>query len=387
MARIIDKINERRRAPMQRQRDDDDAKHRQPLYYSFEFFPPKTEAGLDNLLKRMDRMARRLDPLFIDVTWGAQGSTAVRSLAVASHAQRFGGVNVLLHLTCAGMSREATLHALQQCKVSGIRNLLVLRGDPPRGTRCWKPNSTAGAFFDRAIDMVQFIRQEYGDWFGIAVAGHPEGHAASTSREQELVHLKEKMDAGADLIISQFFYNVEVFQQFVRDCRGVGITAPILPGILPIQSFSAFTRMTEYCNTSVPSHVMDRLEPVKYDDEAVKDIGVEIAVDMCRQLLENDGDDIDGIHFYTLNLERSVTRILLGMGVIEDVTLPEQGETRNERSVSLSDVVPTSRPLPWRPSAMEERIREEVRPINWANRPKSYVMRTETWDEFPNVRW
>jgi methylenetetrahydrofolate reductase (NADPH) len=384
MSRILDKIEERRR----KCGGDHDGK---PLYYSFEFFPPKTEAGLDNLLTRIDRMARRLDPLFIDVTWGSSGSTAVRSLAVASHAQRFGGVNVLLHLTCSGMSREQLISALQQAKASGIRNVLVLRGDPPRGKRAWKPGDTSGAYCDRALDLVHLIKEEYGDYFGIVVAGHPEGHPSSASRDDELKHLKEKIDAGADLIMTQFFYDTKVFLSFVKDCRAAGITSPILPGIMPIQSYSSFVRMTKYCNISVPQHVMDRLEPVKDDDEAIKEIGVEISVDMCRELLSTPEEEggIDGIHFYTLNLERSVTRILLGMEVIDVVTpAPNSNNKKFERGASLSDVHPisTARPLPWRPSALEERSKEEVRPINWANRPKSYVMRTETWDEFPNVR-
>ena len=202
-------------------------------------------------------------------------------------------------------------------------------------------------------------------------------------------HLKEKMDAGADLIMTQFFYDCDAFLDFVKGCRAEGILCPILPGIMPIQSYSSFVRMTTYCNISVPQHVMDRLEPVKDDDEAIKDIGVEIAVDMCKKLLSTPAEEggVDGIHFYTLNLERSVTRILLGVGVIDVLERAETGTGKSSRGYSLSDVVPASmaRSLPWRPSALDERSKEEVRPINWANRPKSYVMRTETWDEFPNV--
>lgn len=383
MGRILDTIVERRQKV--------NTVPGKPLYYSFEFFPPKTEAGLDNLLTRIDRMARRLDPLFIDVTWGSSGSTAVRSLAVASHAQRFGGVNVLLHLTCAGMTRDQLLNTLQQAKGSGIRNILALRGDPPRGTRAWKPGDVTGGYCNRAIDLVRLIREEYGDYFCIVVAGHPEGHPSSTSREEEMIHLKEKMDAGADLIMTQFFYDCDAFLDFVKLCRATGISSPILPGIMPIQSYSSFVRMTNYCNISVPKHVMDRLEPVKDDDEAIKDIGVEIAVDMCHKLLSTPPEEggVDGIHFYTLNLERSVTRILLGVGVVDVLERAASGTGKSSRGYSLSDVVPasTARSLPWRPSALDERSKEEVRPINWANRPKSYVMRTETWDEFPNGRW
>ncbi|CAB9517675.1 Methylenetetrahydrofolate reductase [Seminavis robusta] len=384
-------------------------------YYSFEFFPPKTEAGLDNLMTRIDRMTRRLEPLFVDVTWGSAGSTSARTLAVASFAQRYCGVDVLCHLTTTRMTQQQLLQALEQAKSCGIRNILALRGDPPKGKRSWKPGDISGGDCDRASDLVKLIKEEYGDWFGIAVAGHPEGHPSSNSTEEELEHLLQKVNAGAEFIITQFFYDVQLFLQFVRRCRAKGITCPILPGIMPIQSYSSFVRMTRYCGISVPPHVMEQLEPVKEDDEAVKEIGCKIAADMCQEILtasiENDEYGIDGLHFYTLNLERSVTRILLRMGAI-DLIQPSQVATDTDDPSALQQLTqglnqagnnkasPTAannnhdtirssagRPLPWRPSAMDQRSKEEVRPINWANRPKSYVRRTEDWDEFPNGRW
>ncbi len=205
-------------------------------YYSFEFFPPKTEAGLDNLFTRIDRMSSRLDPLFIDVTWGESGSTAARSMAVASHAQRYCGVDVLLHLTCTGMTVDQLTAVLRQAKSHGIQNILALRGDPPRGKRSWEPNDMSGGECGRAIDLVRLIRKLYGDYFCIAVAGHPERHPSSScmSLEEELGHLKEKIDAGADFIITQFFYDAQVFLDYVRNCRAAGITCPILPGLLPM---------------------------------------------------------------------------------------------------------------------------------------------------------
>jgi len=203
-------------------------------YYSFEFFPPKTEAGLDNLLTRIDRMSTRLDPLFIDVTWGESGSTSARSIAIAAHAQRYCGVDVLLHLTCTGVTKPQLAAFLKQAKSHGVQNILALRGDPPRGKRSWCNDDVSGGECDRAIDLVRFIRQEYGDYFCIAVAGHPEGHPASQSEDEELNHLKEKVDAGVDFIITQFFYDADLFLAYVRRCRSIGITCPILPGILPM---------------------------------------------------------------------------------------------------------------------------------------------------------
>lgn len=411
MARIIDKITERRQQQRARPSLEEASKNgtsstvnniynnnntSAAFYYSFEFFPPKTEAGLDNLLTRIDRMARRLDPLFIDVTWGSAGVTAARTMAVASNAQKYLGMDVLLHLSVQGMTRDRLKQVLDQAKASGIHNILALRGDPPPGQRSWKVGDISGGECDRAIDLVRLVRELHGDYFGIAVAGHPEGHPSSTNKDEEMKHLKEKVDAGADFIITQFFYDTDIFLNYVARCRKAGIGCPILPGIMPIQSFNSFTRMTEYCDVAVPAKLWERLEPVKDDDEAVKEIGCEVAAEMCHRIL-NEAEGVDGVHFYTLNLERSVTRILMTMGAIDVVVGPDEeskgiAESGSELSNSPSLVAPirtrAGRQYPWRPSAMADRSKnEQVRPINWANRPKSYVMRTEDWDEFPNGRW
>lgn len=411
MVRIIDKILQRRKQFKSHRRQESHEKseaqaagkdeggtslENPPLngwYYSLEFFPPKTEAGLDNLLTRIDRMARRLDPLFIDVTWGS-AATAANTMAVATHAQKYLGVDVLLHLSTVDMTYDQIEKVLNQARASGIHNILVIRGDPPRGIRSWGVNDVSGGYCDRAIDLVRLIRELHGDYFGIAVAGHPEGHPSSTSRDEEIAHLKEKVDAGAHFIITQLFYDVDVFLDFVTRCRAAGIDCPILPGIMPIQSYTSFKRMTDYCQVAVPDHVWKRLDPVKGDDEAVKEVGCEIAANMCRRILSEADGTIDGVHFYTLNLERSVTLILMSMGAIDVVDPTKEDETKESNVLTTSSAHTDSvrsaagRTLPWRPSAMEKRSKnEQVRPINWANRPKSYVMRTEDWDEFPNGRW
>ena len=285
------------------------------------------------------------------------------------------------------MSRSDLLRVLRLAKESGTRNILALRGDPPVGKRSWEVGQVSGGECDRAIDLVKLIRQEFRQEFCIAVAGHPEGHPSSPTRELELQHLKEKVDAGADFILTQFFYDTDVFLQFVRKCREIGISCPIIPGIMPIQSYNVFEKMTRYCNIKVPQAVWDRLDPVKDDDEAVKEIGCEIAAEMCRRI-KSEGDGVDGVHFYTLNLERSVTQILVRIGAVDQVS-PVTGDETELSASGPCETVRTnaSRQFPWRPSALEKRSSEAVRPINWANRPKSYVMRTEDWDEFPNGRW
>jgi methylenetetrahydrofolate reductase (NADPH) len=383
-------------------------------HYSFEFFPPKTEAGLDNLLTRIDRMSRRLDPLFVSITWGANGSTLSRTLAIASHAQRFACVDVLLHLSCTGLTREQIAQVLGMAKSSGVRNILALRGDPPHPKRAWKEGDVSGGECDRAIDLVKLIRKLHGDYFGIGVAGHPEGHPSSEKSDEgkivEMQHLKEKLAAGADFIITQFFYDVDIFLEYVNRCKSAGINCPIIPGIMPIQSYSSLLKMTQFCAISVPSSVLERLERVRHDDEAVKKIGCEIAAEMCNRILSDtssSSSNVHGFHFYTLNLERSTTRILASLGALDidstsaaaaaanenDTEATTASDTnddedqivaRRERQESISEKArATRRVLPWKPSTMENRRKEDVRPINWSNRPKSYVMRTDDWDEFP----
>lgn len=407
MVRIIEKIHARRVENRHRRLHRDDHTHSQMStsqqqqkedgsdhsiddknpnwYYSLEFFPPKTEAGLDNLFTRIDRMVRRLEPLFIDVTW--THLSAASALALASHAQKYLGVDVLLHLSAVNLSRQRIAQILEQARQSGIQNILALRGDPPKGL-AWTVGDVSGGDCDRAIDLVRLIRELHGDYFGIAVAGHPEGHPSSDNAQQEMEHLKDKIDAGADFIVTQFFYDTDKCLDFVRRCRNAGIAVPILPGIMPIQSYSSFERMTSYCRIAVPDKIWQQLDQVKDDDEAVKELGCTIAVDMCRRLLHDPSTDIDGLHFYTLNLERSVTRTLMDLGLINVIAASPDDDV--DPTSSHADTVRSKagRVLPWRPSAVEKRSKNElVRPINWANRPYSYVRRTEDWDEFPNGRW
>jgi methylenetetrahydrofolate reductase (NADPH) len=198
----------------------------------------------------------------------------------------------------------------------------------------------------------------------MANLGYPEGHLDSMDKEVDLLHLKEKVEAGADYIVTQLFYDTELYLNWVQKVRALGITTPILPGIMPIQNYSGFKRMTTLCKTYVPQFIYDDLEPIKDDDLAVKDYGVKLAIEMCTKMRESGQL---GFHFYTLNLERSTRLILEGMGF-----------------VARPEVV---KRLPWNPSLAANRQNEDVRPIFWRNRPKSYVNRTNSWDEFPNGRW
>lgn len=334
-------------------------------FFSFEYFPPKTDSGVINLYKRAERMAF-VEPLFCDVTWGAGGSTSNLTLDLSGNIQQYLGVDVMMHLTCTNMPAGKVLEGLEGAKAHGIRNILALRGDPPAGKEWTKCEDG----FEHGTDLVRFIRANYGDYFGICVAGYPEGHPAgfladAMTFDAEMAYLKEKVDAGADFIISQMFYDVDVFLNFVKRCRSDGINVPILPGILPIQNFIGFKKMTGFCKTKVPVAIANAMEAIKDDKEAVKEFGIRLGVDMCRRILKS--GLCPGIHFYTLNLENSV------MGIIDQLNLIPRTES--------------IRSLPWRPATVDKRRQEKVRPIFWANRPKSYLDRTSTWDDYPNGRW
>jgi methylenetetrahydrofolate reductase (NADPH) len=328
-------------------------------FFSFEYFPPKTEAGVLNLYSRMERMSL-FEPAFIDVTWGAGGTTAELTLELSVNAHNFFGMDAMMHLTCTDMPIQKLKHALQSAKEAGIRNILALRGDPSRGAESWEQCEDG---FAHAAELVKFIRQEYGDYFGICVAGYPEGHIEAQSLEEDLKHLKTKVDAGADFIITQVFYDTSLFLDFVKRAREIGILVPIIPGIMPIQNYNAFRRMTSFCKTHVPEKIWKAIKPIRDDDAAVKQYGVDLAIEMSRELMSA---GIPGIHIYTLNLEKSARLILEGL----DLIAKNQG-----------------RKLPWKPSQVPRRQKEDVRPIFWANRPNSYLKRTSSWDEFPNGRW
>ncbi|PWZ52750.1 Methylenetetrahydrofolate reductase 1 [Zea mays] len=352
--------------------------------FSFEYFPPKTEEGVENLFERMDRMVAH-GPSFCDITWGAGGSTADLTLEIANRMQNMVCVETMMHLTCTNMPVEKIDHALETIKSNGIQNVLALRGDPPHGQD--KFVQVEGGFAC-ALDLVQHIRAKYGDYFGITVAGYPEAHPDAIQGEggatleaysNDLAYLKRKntfllvhepnnklktVDAGADLIVTQLFYDTDIFLKFVNDCRQIGITCPIVPGIMPINNYKGFLRMTGFCKTKIPSEITAALDPIKDNEEAVRQYGIHLGTEMCKKILAT---GIKTLHLYTLNMDKSAIGILMNLGLIEESKV--------------------SRPLPWRPATNVFRVKEDVRPIFWANRPKSYLKRTLGWDQYPHGRW
>ncbi|WVN89599.1 methylenetetrahydrofolate reductase [Cryptococcus depauperatus CBS 7841] len=291
------------------------ASRREP-FHNFEFFPPLTEAGLVNLLDRIHRLTSSPlpRPLIVSVTWGAGGSTSDKSLELAERIFKM-GVEVMLHLTCTNMPKEKIDFTLQRCKEIGIQNILALRGDPPRSEE-YAISTPLPDFFKHADDLVRYIRAEHGSYFCIGVAGYPTLHPDSKSEEAEFKWLKVKCDAGADFIVTQLFYDTEGFLDWVKTCRAQGISLSIIPGIMPIQSFASFRRLVNLTKTPIPFSITADLQPISADDAAVKRYGAELATKMVRRIL--DSGFVSGVHFCTLNLEKSVWTILDNLGWMEE---------------------------------------------------------------------
>lgn len=396
-------------------------------FWSFEFFPPKTVQGLANLYNRIARMRTNLDPSWIHVTWGAGGTTGGKSLELAGRIQKgkldpdvdlvsnevkqigpgsqhitdvqggenwqgetADGCDVCLHLTCTNVEKKSLDETLATAKRLGIRNILALRGDPPRGEEYWV---AADERFQHATDLVRYIREQYGDFFCLGVAGYPEGHADYVDRDvqRDLRYLKEKQDAGAQYIVTQLFYDVNRFLSWYKDCRSIGITIPILPGIMPIQNYQSFRRMTNLCKVQVPKLILDALEPIKSDDAAVKEYGVSLSIHTIgRIFLET---DIRGFHLCSLNLEKSIERILDGLGWKTDLGAQAEAEARRTgipahihlektKNQMLSDRTGANTPKDFKVTTQEALARTLARTSS------SYqVPETTTWDEFPNGRY
>ena len=269
--------------------------------FSFEFFPPKDEKSAEALLRAVERL-RSLEPAYVSVTWGAGGSTRRKTLDVVQMAKSRFGLESMAHLTCVGASKVEIDAVLADIEARGIENVLALRGDPPQGDTSFTPHPDGLAHAD---ELVARIRSRWG--FSIGVAGYPEGHIESPSLEADLDHLKRKIDAGADFIVTQLFFDNDAFFRFVERVRAAGIEAPVLPGIMPITNVGQIKRFTDLCGASIPKRLLDRIEPIAGDREAVIAAGIDYSTQQCRELLEQGAK---GVHFYTLNLSRSTKTIL-----------------------------------------------------------------------------
>ncbi len=277
--------------------------------FSIEFFPPKTEKGDASLLNRTIPKLMDLKPDYCSVTYGAGGSTREKTLAIVREIQEKHGLTAMSHLTCVNAT-EAELKAyLNEAKDAGIKNILALRGDPPAGTTEFQ--ATEGGF-EYSYQLVDLIRSL--DGFSIGVAGFPEGHiACKAGKQADWDHLKSKVDAGADFVLTQLFFDNQDYLDF-RDYtqKQTGLDIPIYPGILPILSKKQITRFTALCGAQIPAAMTARLEEIGDDDEAVVEYGIEYATEQCQALLKA---GVPGLHFYCLNKAYSTTQVIKNLGL------------------------------------------------------------------------
>lgn len=270
--------------------------------FSFEFFPPKTEQGEQNLYAAL-RELRTLEPSFVSVTYGAGGSTRAKTIEIVKRIKEQHDLEVMAHLTCVGATVAQLRETLDEMLEAGTENVLALRGDPPAGQDDWV-KAEGGLEYSR--ELVQLISEHYP--FTVGAACFPETHIHAASPEADLQHLVEKVEAGVDFLITQLFFDNAFYFDFVDRARGAGIDVPIVPGILPITQIGQLERMTSMCGASIPERLHRELHAREGQPEAVIDFGVAYATLQCAELLATGAP---GIHFYTLN-RSPATRAILG---------------------------------------------------------------------------
>jgi methylenetetrahydrofolate reductase (NADPH) len=266
--------------------------------FSFEFFPPKDEAGMTLLFERI-RELRKLRPDFVSVTYGAGGSTRDRTVELVTRIQKEIGLTAMAHLTCVGHTREEIASICARLRASGIVNVLALRGDPPKGETQFKP--VAGGF-RFASELAAFLRENFD--FTLGGACYPEKHVECADAETDLANLKKKVDAGVEFLVSQLFFDNQDYFRFVERARAAGIGLPIVPGIMPVTNLDQIKRFTQMCGAKLPPALVEELDRNANDAEAILRIGVDHATSQCRELLDRGAP---GVHFYTLN-KSSATR-------------------------------------------------------------------------------
>jgi methylenetetrahydrofolate reductase (NADPH) len=271
--------------------------------FSFEFFPPNTPDGREKLRATTTELAR-LGPKFFSVTYGAGGSTRERTLETVLEIQASGSA-AAPHISCIASTHASIREMLTRYRDSGIRHLVALRGDLPSGL------ATAGEF-RYANELVEFIRREFGDLFYIEVAAYPEYHPQARNALEDLENFKRKVDAGADCAITQYFYNADSYFHFVEVCRAMGITIPIVPGIMPIHRFSQLARFSDACGAEIPRWIRRKLEAYGDDSESVRAFGLDVVSALCERLLRHGAP---GLHFYTLNQAAATTAIWHRLGL------------------------------------------------------------------------
>ncbi len=286
---------------------------RQGTTFSFEFFPPRTDAAVQELLDRAGELSR-LKPSFVSVTYGAGGSTRERTRDLVVRLQNQAGLCTAAHLTCIGHTRQEIVELLEHYKQRGIHNIVALRGDVPQDA----PHLMARSELRYGNELVELIRDRFENTFGIAVAGYPEGHPETPSKLTDLDNLKRKVEAGADVVITQLFFDNHDFYDFRERCELVGIQSPIIAGIMPVLSHKGILRMAGMCGSRIPAKLLGRLMQAGDDDEQVAQFGIDWATQQCQDLLNN---QVCGIHFYTLNRSGATQEIYRRLGASDSLGL------------------------------------------------------------------
>lgn len=272
---------------------------------SLEFFPPKDDAGVE-ALRATAATLRRIDPHFVSVTYGAGGSTRERTAQVSDLLRREFGFTVMPHLTCVGHTRAELTAIADRIHAAGFRNIMSLRGDPPKGETAFTPSPDGLRY---ASDLVALLKARHPD-FCLGVGGYPEKHPEASSPETDLDHLKIKIDAGADFITTQLFFDNAVYYRFVDRCRAAGITVPIVPGIMPVLSLKQIQRFTTMCGATLPAKLVTRLEAAADHADVVETLGIDWALTQIRDLLAHGAP---GYHVYILNRAKAALALSAGL--------------------------------------------------------------------------
>ena len=271
--------------------------------FSFELFPPKTDAGMEKLQASVHKLAA-LQPVYFSVTYGAGGSTQERTFDTVDWL-RSEGIETAPHLSAIGASREHILGILERYREQGIRRIVALRGDMPSGM------GEAGEFA-HANDLVTYIREQTGDHFHIEVAAYPEFHPQATDAWTDLKHFTVKVQAGASGAITQYFYNADAYFHFIDDCHKLGVDIPVMPGIMPINNYTQLARFSDACGSEIPRWIRRRMQAYADDVESIRAFGIEVVSELCQRLLDGGAP---GLHFYTMNQAGPTMQICQNLGI------------------------------------------------------------------------